>query len=170
MYEIWSRLVAVCWTYYRNIVFLDRQSHYIQSLCLRCTSFVCLCVCVCLCISVCLSVCVSVSVCLSVCVSVSVSVCVCLSVCLCLCVCVCLCVCLCVCMCLCVFVCSGGSGVISCYDDIARFRRSTCCSSVMLARAAQWNPSVFSRDGLRPITDVIHQYITYVRLCCCCCC
>jgi len=32
----------------------------------------------------------------------------------------------------------------------------------MLARAAQWNPSVFSRDGLWPITDVIHDYIRYV--------
>jgi len=32
----------------------------------------------------------------------------------------------------------------------------------MLARAAQWNPSVFSRDRLRPITYVIHDYIRYV--------
>jgi len=57
---------------------------------------------------------------------------------------------------------SGGSGVISNYDDIARFRHSTSCSSVMLARASQWNPSVFSRDGLRPLSQVIHEYIRYV--------
>ena len=63
-----------------------------------------------------------------------------------------------------VCVCSGGSGMISCYDDIAGFCHSTSCSSVMLARAAQWNPSVFSRDGLRPITQVIHEYIKYVSL------
>ena len=69
-------------------------------------------------------------------------------------------------------MCSGGSGVISCYDDIARFRRSTSCSSVMLARAAQWNPSVFSHEGLQPITRIIQQYITYVSSawCSCHCC
>ena len=63
-------------------------------------------------------------------------------------------------------MCSGGSGDISCYNDIARFRRSTSCSSVMLARAAQWNPSVFSREGIRPIADVICEYIRYVSVCC----
>lgn len=66
-------------------------------------------------------------------------------------------------------MCSGGSGVISCYDDIGRFRHSTSCSSVMLARAAQWNPSVFSREGLQPIACIIQQYIRYVSVCCCCC-
>jgi len=52
--------------------------------------------------------------------------------------------------------------MITCYEDIARFRSSTGCTSVMIARAAEWNPSVFSRAGLQPITRLITEYIRYV--------
>ena len=38
---------------------------------------------------------------------------------------------------------NGGSLKIKKYSDIASFKEETGCSSVMLARAAQWNPSVF---------------------------
>lgn len=65
---------------------------------------------------------------------------------------------------LCVFS-SGGSGEIECYNDIATFKRSTRCSSVMLARAAQWNPSIFfpALGGLQPIEDVVRKYVRLVR-------
>ena len=39
--------------------------------------------------------------------------------------------------------CSGGSSLISSSEQIEAFRKTTGCSSVMVARAAQWNPSVF---------------------------
>jgi tRNA-dihydrouridine synthase 2 len=58
--------------------------------------------------------------------------------------------------------CSGGSGEIHCFEDIEKFRSSTGCSSVMLARVAQWNPSIFSADGLRPLDEVLRSYIRYV--------
>jgi tRNA-dihydrouridine synthase 2 len=58
---------------------------------------------------------------------------------------------------------SGGSkDTIMKYDDIAVFRTSTNTSSVMIARAAQWNTSVFRKEGLLPIDDVIKAYLKYV--------
>lgn len=38
---------------------------------------------------------------------------------------------------------NGGSLEISNYEDIETFRQVTGCDSVMVARAAQWNFSVF---------------------------
>ena len=38
---------------------------------------------------------------------------------------------------------SGGSGNIHSYQDMMRFKEETGCASVMVARAAQNNPSVF---------------------------
>jgi len=57
---------------------------------------------------------------------------------------------------------SGGSSDIERYEDIKKFQTSTGCSSVMLARVAQWNPSIFSADGMRPLDEVIKSYIRYV--------
>lgn len=57
---------------------------------------------------------------------------------------------------------SGGSSYILQFEDIERFKTSTGCSSIMLARAAQWNPSIFSADGMRPLDEVIKNYIRYV--------
>ena len=34
----------------------------------------------------------------------------------------------------------------------------------MVARAAQWNPSVFRREGPLPLETVIADYLRYVRL------
>ncbi|XP_063229786.1 tRNA-dihydrouridine(20) synthase [NAD(P)+]-like isoform X2 [Bacillus rossius redtenbacheri] len=56
---------------------------------------------------------------------------------------------------------NGGSKEIDCYDDIAAFKQRTGCSSVMLARAAQWNCSVFRPRGKAPLDDVIVAYLRY---------
>ena len=47
---------------------------------------------------------------------------------------------------------SGGSGDIGCYEDIEAFKKTTGCCSVMVARAAQGNPSVF-----RSVHRSVHQ-------------
>lgn len=56
---------------------------------------------------------------------------------------------------------NGGSKEIECYEDIDKFRRDTGCSSVMLARAAEWNCSIFRKEGKLPIDDVIVAYLYY---------
>ncbi|XP_051025033.1 tRNA-dihydrouridine(20) synthase [NAD(P)+]-like isoform X2 [Acomys russatus] len=57
---------------------------------------------------------------------------------------------------------SGGShDHIQRHLDIEDFRRATAASSVMVARAAMWNPSIFLKDGLRPLEEVIQKYIRY---------
>lgn len=57
---------------------------------------------------------------------------------------------------------SGGSKAISTYEDIEAFRQATGCRSVMLARAALWNYSIFRKDGKLPIVDVLREYLKYV--------
>lgn len=57
---------------------------------------------------------------------------------------------------------SGGSKEIDTYEDILRFRKATGASSVMIARAAQWNSSVFRPMGKLPLDEVIDAYL---RLC-----
>lgn len=56
---------------------------------------------------------------------------------------------------------NGGSKEIEKYSDILKFRDETGCSSVMLARAAEWNCSIFRKEGLLPIEDVIKAYLKY---------
>lgn len=61
---------------------------------------------------------------------------------------------------------SGGShDHIQQYLDIEDFRQATAASSVMVARAAMWNPSIFLKDGLRPLEEVMQKYLRYVSLC-----
>ena len=63
----------------------------------------------------------------------------------------------------CPLVCySGGSKEIEKYEDIDKFRKAAGCSSVMLARAAEWNVSIFRPSGLIPIDDVVERYL---RIC-----
>jgi len=58
---------------------------------------------------------------------------------------------------------SGGShDFIKEYTDIETFRKATAASSVMIARAAMWNPSVFRKEGLFPLKEVMQDYIKYV--------
>lgn len=56
---------------------------------------------------------------------------------------------------------NGGSGEINCYEDIEKFRQETGASSVMIARQAEWNCSIFRKEGKLPLDDVITKYIKY---------
>lgn len=59
--------------------------------------------------------------------------------------------------------CSGGSlDLVKTNADIEDFRTATGTSSVMLARAAMWNVSVFSKQGLFPVEKVMEEYLKYV--------
>ena len=55
---------------------------------------------------------------------------------------------------------------IESFEDIEKFRLSTGASSVMLARQAQWNCSIFRPEGIFNVCDVIRSYISYVSLLC----
>ncbi|KAL4234049.1 tRNA-dihydrouridine(20) synthase [NAD(P)+]-like protein [Mactra antiquata] len=54
---------------------------------------------------------------------------------------------------------NGGSKEILHYSDIDKFRESCGASSVMIARAAEWNTSIFRSDGPLPVKDVVKEYI-----------
>ncbi|CAH2104683.1 unnamed protein product [Euphydryas editha] len=54
---------------------------------------------------------------------------------------------------------NGGSKEIEKYKDILKFKEMTGCSSVMIARAAEWNCSIFRKDGLLPMDAVITDYL-----------
>ncbi|KAL4706004.1 hypothetical protein ACJJTC_014226 [Scirpophaga incertulas] len=54
---------------------------------------------------------------------------------------------------------NGGSKEIENHNDINKFKQLTGCSSVMIARAAEWNCSIFRKEGLLPIDDVIKDYL-----------
>ena len=56
---------------------------------------------------------------------------------------------------------NGGSKDIKKYEDIATFKTNTGCSSVMLARAAQWDPSVFRKEGCLPLLEVMREYTKF---------
>eukprot|EP00057_Strongylocentrotus_purpuratus_P031319 XP_784269.3 PREDICTED: tRNA-dihydrouridine(20) synthase [NAD(P)+]-like isoform X2 [Strongylocentrotus purpuratus] len=55
----------------------------------------------------------------------------------------------------------GSQDIIKSYADIERFREMTGASSVMIAREAQWNPSIFRKEGKLPNHDVAKRYIQY---------
>ncbi|XP_072529760.1 tRNA-dihydrouridine(20) synthase [NAD(P)+]-like [Salminus brasiliensis] len=57
---------------------------------------------------------------------------------------------------------NGGSlDHVKTYEDIEKFREATGASSVMLARAAMWNPSVFRSQGVLSVDEAIEEYIKY---------
>ncbi|XP_066050426.1 tRNA-dihydrouridine(20) synthase [NAD(P)+]-like isoform X1 [Chamaea fasciata] len=57
---------------------------------------------------------------------------------------------------------NGGShDFIKEYADIETFQKATAASSVMVARAAMWNPSIFRKEGFCPLKDVMQDYIKY---------
>uniref|UniRef100_S4RIX0 Dihydrouridine synthase 2 n=1 Tax=Petromyzon marinus TaxID=7757 RepID=S4RIX0_PETMA len=57
---------------------------------------------------------------------------------------------------------SGGShDFIKSYEDIETFKKACGTTSVMVGRAAMWNPSVLRKEGPLPLDDVIHAYIRY---------
>lgn len=56
-------------------------------------------------------------------------------------------------------ICNGGSKEIEKYSDIAKFREQCGASSIMIARAAEWNVTIFRPQGLLPVMDVIKLYL-----------
>lgn len=57
---------------------------------------------------------------------------------------------------------NGGShDFIKEYGDIETFQKATAASSVMIARAAMWNPSIFRKEGPFPLRKVMQDYIKY---------
>nr|XP_042897397.1 tRNA-dihydrouridine(20) synthase [NAD(P)+]-like isoform X2 [Parasteatoda tepidariorum] len=52
---------------------------------------------------------------------------------------------------------NGGSGEINSYDDIEKFRQVTCSSSVMIARQAEWNCSIFCKKGKFLLDEIIEN-------------
>uniref|UniRef100_A0A8C6TWJ9 Dihydrouridine synthase 2 n=1 Tax=Neogobius melanostomus TaxID=47308 RepID=A0A8C6TWJ9_9GOBI len=57
---------------------------------------------------------------------------------------------------------NGGSlDPVKTYANIEEFRKASGASSVMLARAAMWNPSVFRSKGLLPLETVMEEYLKY---------
>lgn len=54
---------------------------------------------------------------------------------------------------------NGGSKEIEKHEHIHRFREQCGASSVMIARAAQWNPSIFTNANLQPLDDVIEKFL-----------
>uniref|UniRef100_A0A3B4Z882 Dihydrouridine synthase 2 n=1 Tax=Stegastes partitus TaxID=144197 RepID=A0A3B4Z882_9TELE len=57
---------------------------------------------------------------------------------------------------------NGGSlDLVKTNADIEEFRMATGASSVMLARAAMWNASVFTSQGPLPVDKVMEEYLKY---------
>ncbi|KAF7267172.1 hypothetical protein GWI33_019578 [Rhynchophorus ferrugineus] len=54
---------------------------------------------------------------------------------------------------------NGGSREIDRYTDILKFRDECGASSIMVARAAEANCSIFSKQGLKELDDVIIDYL-----------
>lgn len=55
---------------------------------------------------------------------------------------------------------NGGSQSITRRHDVVQFARRCGTTSAMVARAAEWNCSLFRADGPLPLDDVIRRYIT----------
>ncbi|XP_062276449.1 tRNA-dihydrouridine(20) synthase [NAD(P)+]-like [Scomber scombrus] len=57
---------------------------------------------------------------------------------------------------------NGGSlDLVKTNKDIEEFRKATGASSVMLARSAMWNASVFRSRGTLPVEEVMEDYLKY---------
>lgn len=54
---------------------------------------------------------------------------------------------------------NGGSREIDNYRDIFKFRDKCGVDSIMVARAAQLNVTIFRKEGLLPVFDVIKKYL-----------
>lgn len=54
---------------------------------------------------------------------------------------------------------SGGSQNIEKHEHIKKFKEETGCTSVMIARAAEWNCSIFRKEGMLPLDEVITEYL-----------
>lgn len=47
------------------------------------------------------------------------------------------------------------------FDDIAKFKNATGCSSIMIARSAEKNCSIFKRDNKLELTTIIRDYLCH---------
>lgn len=56
---------------------------------------------------------------------------------------------------------SGGSKEIEVYEDISKFKNVTGCSSIMIARTAEKNCSIFKKEGKLELPIVIRDYLHY---------
>ncbi|CAH1183328.1 unnamed protein product [Phaedon cochleariae] len=56
---------------------------------------------------------------------------------------------------------NGGSREIENYSDIFKFKEQCGSSSVMIARTAEGNCSVFRQDGMKHLEEVIKDYLKY---------
>lgn len=56
-------------------------------------------------------------------------------------------------------ICNGGSKEIDRFADIWKFKELCGASSIMIARAAEWNVTIFRPQGLLPLMDVIKLYL-----------
>ncbi|XP_030382197.1 tRNA-dihydrouridine(20) synthase [NAD(P)+]-like [Scaptodrosophila lebanonensis] len=57
---------------------------------------------------------------------------------------------------------NGGSRDMHAYEDLYKFQRECGADSVMVARAAQINVSIFRKEGSLPMDEIIYKYL---RLC-----
>ncbi|KAI9322674.1 hypothetical protein BX666DRAFT_1849277 [Dichotomocladium elegans] len=53
------------------------------------------------------------------------------------------------------------NGDIFCYEDIAKAKEKTNADSVMIARGAQYNPSIFRKEGFLPYEEVVEAYVKW---------
>jgi len=56
---------------------------------------------------------------------------------------------------------NGGSREMTAYKDLIAFKEATNASSVMIARAAMWNCSIFRKTGVLSLDDAIVDYLKY---------
>ncbi|KAL5276567.1 DUS2 family protein [Megaselia abdita] len=56
-------------------------------------------------------------------------------------------------------ICNGGSKGFELFEDIEKFREECGADSVMVARAAQLNVSIFRKEGVLPMDDLIKKYL-----------
>jgi len=59
---------------------------------------------------------------------------------------------------------NGASGDIRAYQDVLDLRNRCTTTSIMLARAAELNPSIFRKEGLISSSEVVQAYLKHVRL------
>jgi len=56
---------------------------------------------------------------------------------------------------------NGGSLDMNALEDVKNFQQASGASSVMVARAAMWNCSVFRKEGRLPYDTVLREYLRY---------
>jgi len=58
------------------------------------------------------------------------------------------------------------NGDVFTHDEISEVKKLSGASSVMIARGAMWNASIFKSDGkMIPVYDVVREYITIANRC-----